>query len=57
MVNRRTIEALIAPAPSTAQAERNAMQVSLFDIFEASDDGGEHGPQYVEVPRWSESSS
>ncbi|WP_313952552.1 DNA polymerase III subunit alpha [Accumulibacter sp.] len=37
------------------QAERNAMQVSLFDIFEAAgDDRGEHGPRYVEVPRWSE---
>ena len=36
------------------QAERNAMQVSLFDLFEASEQGGEHAPQYVEVPRWSE---
>ncbi len=33
------------------QAERNAMQVSLFDVLDASD---EHGPQYVEVPRWKE---
>jgi DNA polymerase-3 subunit alpha len=36
------------------QAERNAMQVSLFDLFEAGEQGGEHAPQYVEVPRWSE---
>ena len=35
------------------QAERNAMQVSLFDIFD-SDGADEHGPQYVEVPRWKE---
>jgi DNA polymerase-3 subunit alpha len=37
------------------QAERNAMQVSLFDILEAGgDEDREHGPQYVEVARWSE---
>ncbi|MER2515727.1 MAG: OB-fold nucleic acid binding domain-containing protein, partial [Candidatus Accumulibacter phosphatis] len=38
------------------QAERNAMQVSLFDLLEAGgdEDGGAHGPRYVEVPRWSE---
>ena len=37
------------------QAERNAMQVSLFDIFdESGDDAYGHGPQYVEAPRWSE---
>lgn len=37
------------------QAERNAMQVSLFDIFEAGgEEDREHGPQYVEVARWSE---
>ena len=35
------------------QAERNAMQVSLFDVFDG-DDAGEHGPQYVDVPRWKE---
>jgi DNA polymerase-3 subunit alpha len=35
------------------QAERNAMQVSLFDVFEG-DDADEHGPRYVEVPRWKE---
>ncbi|HPT49306.1 MAG TPA: DNA polymerase III subunit alpha [Accumulibacter sp.] len=40
---------------ASEQAERNAMQVSLFDIFEAGgDENGEHGPRYVEVPRWSE---
>jgi DNA polymerase-3 subunit alpha len=38
------------------QAERNAMQVSLFDLLEAGgdEDGRAHGPRYVEVPRWSE---
>jgi DNA polymerase-3 subunit alpha len=36
------------------QAERNAMQVSLFDIFDAADCGGEQGPRYVDVPPWSE---
>ncbi|KFB67603.1 DNA polymerase III subunit alpha [Candidatus Accumulibacter vicinus] len=36
------------------QAERNAMQVSLFDIFDVGEQGGELGPRYVEVPRWSE---
>ena len=36
------------------QAERNAMQVSLFDIFDAADSGGEQGPRYVDVPPWSE---
>jgi hypothetical protein len=25
------------------QAERNAMQVSLFDLFDTGDEGGEHG--------------
>jgi DNA polymerase-3 subunit alpha len=35
------------------QAERNAMQVSLFDVFD-SDGADEHGPQYVDVPRWKE---
>jgi DNA polymerase-3 subunit alpha len=35
------------------QAERNAMQVSLFDVFD-SDGTDEHGPQYVDVPRWKE---
>ncbi len=35
------------------QAERNAMQVSLFDVFDAAT-CAEHGPQYREVPRWSE---
>ena len=35
------------------QAERNAMQASLFDIFDSSTQA-EHGPQYCEVPRWSE---
>ena len=36
------------------QAERNAMQASLFDLFEVGEQGAEHGPGYVEVPRWSE---
>jgi DNA polymerase-3 subunit alpha len=35
------------------QAERNAMQVSLFDVFDSATQA-EHGPQYVEVPRWTE---
>ena len=35
------------------QAERNAMQVSLFEVFD-SDAQAEHGPQYLEVPRWNE---
>ena len=35
------------------QAERNAMQASLFDLFDSSTQA-EHGPQYCEVPRWSE---
>ena len=35
------------------QAERNAMQVSLFDVF-AGDAAEEHKAQYVEVPRWKE---
>ncbi|WP_300335274.1 DNA polymerase III subunit alpha [Accumulibacter sp.] len=37
------------------QAERNAMQVSLFDVLDAAgDDGGEHQPSHIEAPRWSE---
>jgi DNA polymerase-3 subunit alpha len=35
------------------QAERNAMQVSLFDVFDSAT-LAEHGPQYREVPRWKE---
>lgn len=35
------------------QAERNAMQVSLFDVFDSSTQA-EHGPQYCEVPHWAE---
>ena len=35
------------------QADRNAMQVSLFDVFDATENA-EHGPQYREVPRWKE---
>ncbi len=35
------------------QAERNAMQVSLFDVFGGGQDD-EHRPQYREVPRWKE---
>jgi DNA polymerase-3 subunit alpha len=33
------------------QAERNAMQVSLFDVFDSATNA-EHGPQYHDVPRW-----
>ena len=37
------------------QAERNAMQVSLFDVLSGDEAGGsEHALQYVEVPRWGE---
>ncbi len=40
------------------QAERNAMQVSLFDMFASGSGDGDTGhglgPQYVEVPRWNE---
>ncbi|WP_301103075.1 DNA polymerase III subunit alpha [Propionivibrio sp.] len=35
------------------QAERNAMQVSLFDVFDSATNA-EHGPQYRDVPRWKE---
>ena len=35
------------------QAERNAMQVSLFDVFGSGQDDV-HRPQYREVPRWKE---
>jgi DNA polymerase-3 subunit alpha len=35
------------------QAERNAMQVSLFDVFDSATNA-EHAPQYREVPRWKE---
>ena len=35
------------------QAERNAMQVSLFDVFGSGPDDA-HRPQYREVPRWKE---
>ena len=35
------------------QAERNAMQVSLFDVFDSAT-SAEHGPQYCEVLRWNE---
>jgi len=37
------------------QAERNAMQVSLFDLLDDTGDAARsHGPQYVEAPPWSE---
>ena len=36
------------------QAERNALQVSLFDVFAGTPESNEHGPQYREVPRWDE---
>ena len=35
------------------QAERNAMQVSLFDVFGSGQDDA-HRPQYREVARWKE---
>ncbi|MBS1227978.1 MAG: dnaE [Proteobacteria bacterium] len=35
------------------QAERNALQVSLFDVFDSATLAA-HGPQYCEVPRWKE---
>ncbi len=35
------------------QAERNALQVSLFDVFDSATQAA-HGPQYVEVARWKE---
>jgi DNA polymerase-3 subunit alpha len=35
------------------QAERNALQVSLFDVFEG-EDAEQHKPRYCEVPRWTE---
>ncbi len=35
------------------QAERNAMQVSLFDVFDSTT-SAERGPQYHEVARWKE---
>jgi DNA polymerase-3 subunit alpha len=36
------------------QAERNAMQVSLFDVFAGDAEGGAHAPQYREVPLWND---
>jgi DNA polymerase-3 subunit alpha len=39
---------------SAEQAERNAKQVSLFDVFSGNTQSVEHGPQYVEAPQWSE---
>ncbi|WP_300449503.1 DNA polymerase III subunit alpha [Accumulibacter sp.] len=37
------------------QAERNARQVSLFDVFESGgDEASGHAPSYVEAVRWSE---
>ena len=35
------------------QAERNSMQVSLFDVFD-SETSAQHAAQYREVPRWKE---
>ncbi|NJA88267.1 DNA polymerase III subunit alpha [Rhodocyclus tenuis] len=35
------------------QAERNALQTSLFDLL-GSEDASEHAPSYVETPRWNE---
>jgi DNA polymerase-3 subunit alpha len=35
------------------QAERNAMQVSLFDVFDSATNAA-HGPQYCDAPRWKE---
>ncbi len=38
------------------QAERNALQASLFDVLagDGGVDAAEHGPRHVEVARWSE---
>jgi DNA polymerase-3 subunit alpha len=36
------------------QAERNARQVSLFDVFSDDAQSNEHGPQYVDAAQWSE---
>ena len=36
------------------QAERNALQTSLFDLLGSGDGGEDHAPQYIEVPRWNE---
>jgi DNA polymerase-3 subunit alpha len=37
------------------QAERNAMQVSLFDLFDSNDSANSKlGPQYIEASRWKE---
>ncbi len=35
------------------QAERNAMQVSLFDCLGGGQESG-HGPQYIDAPPWKE---
>ena len=51
-VDRHKILATVGIAMEFAeQAERNAMQSSLFDVGSAAD---EHAPQYVEVKPWRE---
>ena len=49
----RLIASVSIAMEAAEQAERNAMQVSLFDIFDSATNA-EHGPQYVEAPRWNE---
>ena len=49
----RLIASVGVAIEAAEQAERNAMQVSLFDVFD-SEAQAEHGPQYIEVPRWKE---
>ena len=52
--NRARLIASVGVAMEAAeQAERNAMQVSLFDVFDGATQA-EHGPQYCEAPPWSE---
>ena len=49
----RLIASVGVAIEAAEQAERNAMQVSLFDVFDSAAQA-EHGPQYIEVPRWKE---
>ena len=49
----RLIASVSIAMEAAEQAERNAMQASLFDVFDSAAQA-EHGPQYCEAPRWSE---
>ena len=52
--HRNRLMASVSIAMEAAeQAERNAMQVSLFDIFDSAESGA-HALQYREAPRWKE---